>query len=838
MQDCEGKTALVRKSPDRTAAVPPLRAALRRAITSVLVGLLYSGTAVAQSAPDTGSTPPRSFLGSTLTTGTMADLPLGNNVYSLLENTQSELIADRFNSGGLNTGESSRVGGFLGSWSQTLFRIGDIDVTDPGGSGAPLLFPELLFWQQVDVATGLMPVDVNTSGLGVTLTPRRPSANWTTTAAGSGTGGSLVAGRLAEMAPPIVRLQDALQGSALVSGPLADRLSLVAGGTWARAAKLAREVVPAVDSELASGLFHLIYTPSASIESRTLGWVQHARVPFEYHHLFKRDGATEDQSTHVQSTVERRASSGVNWRAFAGVTARSRTNGIGTATSVTAERLFDGPIPAIVEATGDSTTTRWTAGARITPRVGHAVVSHVTAVGVDVEGARVRSAQLFNGTIGELIDTTPARAWSFVHPLNQSRRHSTSLSAFASDRLALTPTLTLDAAIRFETVAGSADGGTTGVNWQTWLPGAVLRWQFADDSDMHLVAGYRRSANRLNLDLLSFGDPAGTTAVVSRWAAAPGALPPVTTQPSLIVDRVGPGTGGDPSFSRIAPDLKRPRTDEFVVGVDSHRRGFLRIGLVGIARREANIIAVVDTGVPIASYSTIGIADPGHDFFSADDDQILTVYNRLPSSFGRNQYVLTNPAQPAATAFALRLTADSSTDRWVVLFGATASAAYGAAANRGFNPRENDQDVPGELFTNPNAATFARGRLFSDRAFTIKWTTVYRFPGDLHVGGIARYQDGQPFARLVLAPGLNQGAELIRAYPNAGNRFTFTGTLDIRVQKGIRMGRTKADAILDFYNLATRSNEVEEYTVTGTAFRTPTAIEPPHSVHLGLRFTF
>src|SRR5580765_1449047 len=73
---------------------------------------------------------------------TLKNLPLGGNVYALLETTQPEVIADRFNSGGLNVGEPSRVGGFLGSWSQTLFRIGDVDVSDPAGSGASLLFPE------------------------------------------------------------------------------------------------------------------------------------------------------------------------------------------------------------------------------------------------------------------------------------------------------------------------------------------------------------------------------------------------------------------------------------------------------------------------------------------------------------------------------------------------------------------------------------------------------------------------------------------------------------------------------------------------------------------------
>ena len=63
----------------------------------------------------------------------------------------------------------------------------------------------------------------------------------------------------------------------------------------------------------------------------------------------------------------------------------------------------------------------------------------------------------------------------------------------------------------------------------------------------------------------------------------------------------------------------------------------------------------------------------------------------------------------------MKLTAEHAGERLFTLFGATASAANGSGGNRGYGPLENDQDVPGELFTNPNAATYARGRLFSDR---------------------------------------------------------------------------------------------------------------------------
>jgi len=275
-----------------------------------------------------------------------------------------------------------------------------------------------------------------------------------------------------------------------------------------------------------------------------------------------------------------------------------------------------------------------------------------------------------------------------------------------------------------------------------------------------------------------------------------------------------------------------------VIGLESRRGASTRYTLTGIARREGNLLGVVNVGVPATSYSTIGVPDAGKDLTDPVDDRTLLVYNRLPSSYAHDAYLLTNPGQKAATVYALKLTAERSVERLVLLFGATASAAEGSGGNRGYGPLENDQDVPGELFTNPNASTYAGGRLFSDRAFTIKWTTLYRFPRGFTAGAIARYQDGQPFSRLVIVPGLNQGTEAVQSYPNGGSRFTFTGTLDLRIQKGFRVGPARIDAVLDAYNLFTRSNEVDEYVVSGPVFRTPTAIEPPRSVHLGLRVAF
>ncbi len=101
-----------------------------------------------------------------------------------------------------------------------------------------------------------------------------------------------------------------------------------------------------------------------------------------------------------------------------------------------------------------------------------------------------------------------------------------------------------------------------------------------------------------------------------------------------------------------------------------------------------------------------------------------------------------------------------------------------------------------------------------------------------------RYQDGQPFSRLVVLSTLNQGAEAVRAFPNGASRFTFTETVDVRLQKGFGEGGERLVLVVDVFNVLKGDNEVEERVVTGPDYRDVTAIQPPRTLHVGLRLGF
>ena len=274
--------------------------------------------------------------------------------------------------------------------------------------------------------------------------------------------------------------------------------------------------------------------------------------------------------------------------------------------------------------------------------------------------------------------------------------------------------------------------------------------------------------------------------------------------------------------------------DELTFGFEGRPTPSTVFRLTGIGRREQNMIAVFDEGAPESAYTLIRVTDGG--LFG--EGSLLPVFNRQPATFGSDRYTLTNPPDDETTFVGAELTGQAQTSRLFLIFGVTAGRSEGLSANRGFLAIENDAAIVGEVFINPNARTYAQGRMFTERGYTIKVSSVYHFDHDIQFGFAARYQDGQHFSRLVVVPNLNQGPEIVRAFRNGRTRFTFTGTLDARLQKGFTFGSLRLAGVLEGYNLLNMGLEVEEVQVTGALSRATTAVLPPRALHVGVRLTF
>ena len=206
----------------------------------------------------------------------LRDLPAGSNLFAFLESTQPEITTDRFNSGGLNAGEPERVSAFLASWSQTEYRIDGISISSPI-DGTPMLFPELAWWNRIDVATGVMPAWTKATSLSIAVETPAASDRWTGTFELVGTGGVLAQDASASRPAAIARLDASTGATALVSGRLMERLGLLIGGAWTRASVTERRR-SSRRNETGSAFASATFSISPQRTVRAVAWA-HSRRP-------------------------------------------------------------------------------------------------------------------------------------------------------------------------------------------------------------------------------------------------------------------------------------------------------------------------------------------------------------------------------------------------------------------------------------------------------------------------------------------------------------------------------------------------------------------------------
>ena len=348
----------------------------------------------------------------------LMDLPSSGTLYSLLETVNPEVISNRIEGGGMYPSSPAHIGAHGSSWTQTLFRVGDINITDPDGSGTPLVFPGVLEWERVEVNTGMMGVEVNAPGMVLNLAPRRPSRTWIRQFEAVAGPPELQAGGVVPSPPTIAHLQRYGHASVLLSGPLSERLGIVFTGNYSRATRLDRDNPTELDSGLASAFTHVVYTPSPRDEVRSVFWFQRALTPVDHPLIFQEPDAQERTTAmSLQSTWERRGGVGeASWRAFAAVSARDRAQSAGRQTVVSMERL-DEPPPWEQLDPGPGRNRTWQLGARMRRQPVTAFnLQHDITLGVDLSGGVASQDTWFNGRIGELVNGIPARIWEFTSP--------------------------------------------------------------------------------------------------------------------------------------------------------------------------------------------------------------------------------------------------------------------------------------------------------------------------------------------------------------------------------------------------------------------------------------
>lgn len=766
----------------------------------------------------------------------LRDLPGSRDIWTLIETADELTIVDRIENGGLYLGEQKLMGNVGSSWTQTGFTMDGLDLTNPARTGTPLGYTDPQVLGALQVVSSLPTVDLAGAGPTVALVPRAPAATW---------GGSLQASYLPNpwqatlteaAAPPIARFGSAGEGTALLGGPLGPRAGILLSGRRSVSRRFERDDPTPLDSRVTSLFVHSLFRSASGGQFRLVGSGDGTSHPFAGRLRFADRGVTSsDRFWHVHGIWEQAASGGTTWsvaggydRGVLGAPEEQASTTFGVI-----ERLRDGPVPETVAASS-GVQQRLSEVFRVRPHL------HGQALDLGFSLARTSSQSdaMPRAVVGELVDGLPSRAWDYTWGGATTLRHATEIAAWLNDRLELHPRFILEAGARFEWTRATARDNATAINWQSVLPRGLLRVNLTRSGSVSFYTGYGMYRHRLPLDYLAYGDASAQSALVSRWVDRNGDRQLQPSEVGTVVAIAGPGQRAGYA-SAIDPDLRPPRTDEFAAGFEARFGARWRGRITAIEREVRHLVAPVDAGVSAADYVARDVIDRGNDFLNPIDDRYLRIYDRLASSFGHDRAVLTNPAGHDGYGVAIDLALERLFDgRWYMLFGASAQRSDGYAGNPGFLVTENDTGVLGSLFEDPNALTYARGRLFFERGYIIKWSGGFVTSNDFHFGAIARYQDGQHFARMVVVPDLNQGPEAIQAYTRGHSRFTFTFTLDARVEKGFKAGGARVALVAEAFNLLNNAIEVEEDPVATRAFRATTAVQPPRAVRVGLRLDF
>src|SRR5262249_43051917 len=140
-------------------------------------------------------------------------------------------------------------------------------------------------------------------------------------------------------------------------------------------------------------------------------------------------------------------------------------------------------------------------------------------------------------------------------------------AAWAAERVALRDRIFVEAGVRFDASAGSADGSVQDVSWTTFSPRVSTRLRPLDSVRLTAFGGDADYSPRLLLAPLAFGDPNGPQAAVYRWDDPNGDGRFDAAERGVLVARVGPGAA-DGTLAAIDPDLRPPRTREWVAGLE------------------------------------------------------------------------------------------------------------------------------------------------------------------------------------------------------------------------------------------------------------------------------
>jgi len=375
------------------------------------------------------------------------------------------------------------------------------------------------------------------------------------------------------------------------------------------------------------------------------------------------------------------------------------------------------------------------------------------------------------------------------------------------------------------------------IDWINLSPRFGLTIPLTDTKTSVIKFSAARYFHTLPLNYLTYGNPNALGGEIYAWNDESSDNIFQTDETGIFLRREGP------FYSLIDPDLKRPYTDELSLAYVNSFDQSWTLTFSGFYRRTKNLIETTNTGVPDSSYEEVEIQDSGDDRIpGTHDDLIFTVYNQIPESLGQDFYFLTNAGEKTRISYyyGLDMTLLKRYGKRLTFFLSLTAIEARSMTNPGNSEWENDDGVVGILYDNPNTLINSKGNPRFDRGYTGRLGLTYSAPLGFSFSSIIKYYDGQPFSRKIIVTEMNQGPFYIQSHPRGKARYEYNRTIDIRIEKIFNIKNSRLRIILDGFNITNRflATQENEWTSLEYPLRYATEIQSPRVFRLGLAYEF
>jgi hypothetical protein len=350
------------------------------------------------------------------------------------------------------------------------------------------------------------------------------------------------------------------------------------------------------------------------------------------------------------------------------------------------------------------------------------------------------------------------------------------------------------------------DGVPDVANWKQFSPRLGINYQLTSDRKTLFRASFGRYTKGLVL-----GDIEGATPALSilygrsyNWDTGAYDIDVWSWDPLYDVG--------------IDKKLKAPYTYQFSAALEREVFKDFALSATFIFKINKNRIARLNTA---ARYEQVPFVDES-------TGNTLMVYNQLEPQ--ENFYLITNPGD-TITYRALMLVANKRFSNHFQLYSSlTWSRAW--FDPKGYRDKNELINAEGPMSIDDAAV---------DRRWMFKFGGVYMAPLGFILGTNVVYQDGAPWARTVLVPGLNQGPKFIRAEAAGNRRFPAQLYWDIKIEKAFRIAsRYSIELSLDVINAFNKATNLSYVStqIESPSWMLPTDIVLPRRALIGLKFVF